>query len=122
GDEAQADETIRIDGAVLLGQKVVVGPDDGLIGVVVFDAAPHAGAGDAGEEHLGVDPVDVLLLQPLLWRPGPRGRLVVLRKRDVGLERLAAVQVRRHLPQRLPLDYPGVTAIGQANDSWRAVA
>src|ERR1700722_3651183 len=66
--DPECDEPVAVDRRVLLGEELVVSTDHCAVGIVVRDTAPEAGAAYPGEEHLGVDPVHVLLGNPLLGR------------------------------------------------------
>src|SRR5581483_12177418 len=84
--------------------------------------APQPRAGEAGEEHLGVDAVGVLLAQALLGRAGAGRGLVALADRPPAVASLAAVQVVRHFAQRAPFDQPGIAAVGETNDPRHPLA
>ena len=72
GDDAEPDEPISRDGAVLFAEPVVVGADRRAVGVVVGHGAPQAWAHlHVGEEDLGFEAVLILLRDALLRRSNP---------------------------------------------------
>ena len=63
--DANADESLWVVGAVL-PEPVVVSVENRLVGFIVFDRAPNAGASGLGwEQHFSVDPVLRLLVEAL---------------------------------------------------------
>src|SRR6516165_5028488 len=88
------------------------------------DIAPENGARDhRREQHLGVEPVLVLLLDPLLSRAGARG---VRHLEPEGLPRslgAAGTQIEKiRLQQPLSFDHLSVAAIRQMHGARGAVA
>src|SRR5262249_40141107 len=116
GDNAQADEAVGCDGAVVLGEEVVVPADHGTVGVVVADAAPEGRPGAAGEEPRGGVAVLALPPQPLLGGAGARRGLVVLADRAPAVASFAAIQVPGHLAQGAAFHQPGIAAIGKPDE------
>ena len=73
GDDTHADEPVRGHCAVLFAQPVVVPADDRLVHLVMADVPPQdRPRNHRCEEHLGIDAVDVLLLDALLRRADAR--------------------------------------------------
>ena len=69
GNDTHANQSLGCVGTVFLGQPVVIRADDRFVRVVISDAAPEARPHVAGEQHLGINAVFVLLLQALFRRP-----------------------------------------------------
>ena len=70
-DHPQANQAVRRHSTVFLRQPIVIGPDDRLVDLVVGDVAPQHWPGHhGGEQHLGVQPIHVLLPHALLRRTG----------------------------------------------------
>ena len=120
GNEPESQQPLRVDGGVLLDEVLVVGVDDGQVGVVKGNPAPEVGPADTREQHLGVDPVASHLRQALFTGPCSGGPLVA---QSGGLELLerAARQFQPDGPQRASLDQPGITADGQPDSSRRSL-
>ena len=124
GHDGHADEAVRVLGAVVLDEPVVVRADDGQVRLVVVHHPPHPRAGGLrGEEHLGVDAVDVLFLHALLGRARSGRALVLHAGRQVVLAAPAAVQVGWvRLARLLAVDEPGVGVVVDAHELGSAVA
>ena len=123
-DDTHANETVGRDGAILLGEPVVVAADHRLVDLVMGDIAPEDGAGDhRREQHLGVHAVLVLLADALLRRAGAGGVGDLEAKGLPGPLGAAGAQVEEiGFQQRLTLDHQRVTAIRQMHGVRRAVA
>ena len=94
-------------------QEIVVGADAGFVRLVVANVAPEVRArGLPREEYFGVDAVDILLLEPLLGRPGAGRGLIVLLVGLLDVAPLAIVYIEWDLTQGLSLDGLGIAAVG----------
>ncbi len=123
-DDPHADQTIGRDGAIFLAEPVVVAADHGLIDLVMRDVAPeHRPRDHRREQHLGVEPVLVLLADALLGAAGA-GRVGDLEAEGLPRPgRPAGAQVEKiGLQQRLALDHQRVTAVRQLYRMRRPLA
>ncbi len=121
-DHADADQALRVLGAVLLGEELVVGADEREVADVVAHVAPELRPVGAGEQHLGVDAVDVLLGETLLRRTGASRFVVALLEGSPRVAALAGVEAEHHVLQRGAFDEPGIGALGGADHPRGAVA
>ena len=121
--DAETDQTVGRDGAIFLGEPVVIGADDGLVGVVMRDVAPEHGARDhRRKQDLGVEPVLVLLLNALLGRAGTGGVGDLESEGLPGALGAAGAQIEEiGFEERLTLDHLRVAAIRQVHGARRAV-
>ena len=123
-DDRVADEPVRGDGAVVLGQEIVEGPHHGHIRLAVLDVLDEAGDEHRRVEHLGIDAVPVLLAETLACVAGARDR-----RRPVGLPVRAALDLERSaggnilavVNERAPLDDPPLTSGAQLDQPRRPV-
>jgi hypothetical protein len=123
GDDAQAQQAVRVRRAIVLSQETVVRTDAGFVRLVIANVPPEIRAGGLPrEQHLSIDTINVLLLQPLLSRSGARCGRIVLAIGFPDVAPLAAVQIKGDLAQGLSLDGPCVTAVRQPHQSRRLVA
>ncbi len=115
---AQANETIGGHRTVLLGQPIIVGAHDRLIGVIIRNTAPQPRAAHlSGVDHLGIETIAVLFSHPLFGRTRSRRALIGLAKGLPVLAPFATVKIGRYFPGRLSLDHPGITPGGGFDQS-----
>ena len=123
-DDAEADQPVGRDRAVLLAEPVVVRTYGCAIDVLVGERAPEPRTDlHVRKQDLRVQAVGVLLLQALLRRPHA-GRVVdICAERHPGLVRAARPQVEeRRGVGRLALDEQRVAAVGQLDRARRLLA
>ena len=119
GQHGSADETIRRQPAKLFDKVIVERPHDGQERVPVPDGGV---ARFGGVEHLGVDAVGVLLLQPLFRRSRAAGVVEIEADGAELLGRLARELVRAADLERPAFLDDGVHAVGQLDAPGRPVA
>ena len=122
--DADADQTLRIHGAVFFGEPAVVGAHQRFVSVVVFDAAPKLWpALLRWEQYLGIDAVALLLTDALFRAAGARRAFVTAIEWDVGVATFAAVKIGRGGGALdLVTDHPHIAAVGLAHQARRLVA
>ena len=116
GQHGSADETIRRQPAKLFDKVIVERPHDGQERVPVPDGGV---ARFGGVEHLGVDAVGVLLLQPLFRRSRAAGVVEIEAHGAELLGRLARELVRAADLERPAFLDDGVHAVGQLDAPGR---
>jgi len=122
--DAHADQAVGGNRTVFLGEPIVVAADHRFVDLVVGDVAPEHRAGDhRREQHLGVDTVLVLLLDPLFRATGAGGIGDLETKGLPGAFGAAGAQIEEiGFEQWLTLDHQGVPAIRQVHRVRGAVA
>ena len=124
GDDRVADETVGRDRAVVLGEERVVGAHHRQVRVLVGDVLDVAADEHGWVQHLGVDPVEVLLTEPLrgVAGPGDGCAVVVPVRLAEHLERPTGRDVLPVVDDRHALDDPPLAAAGEVDQTRRSIA
>ena len=122
--DTHADEPVRRDRTIFLGEPVVVAADHGSVDLVMGDISPEHRSGDhGGKQHFGIHAVLVLFAHALLGPAGASGVGDLEAEGLPGAGCMSGTQIKEiRLEQRLTFDHQRVTAVGQVNRMRRSVA